>query len=256
MATAGDIELIGEPAWSRKRRIGHYGGALDKRACTTERAPYAHTWWRSLQTYRGSAYTKTAGTLVDVENVAIARLFAGLSRTAEKLQCNANPLTAYERLGYWVEVQAVPVLPEDTHQDIRVRCAAKYGSAQGPTEYAIDTAVEKLLGPNLVRTWRFRGNDLADPAAVAPIPTYWPGVNPGPSDHDLGGGTWSSPRCKLTVEVRQLPGQSDREWKQLARRALTDLLDRELDSHATFTAGTGVGFTVGLSRLGYDLLGP
>jgi len=249
---AGDIVLTGGPAWTRKRKIGHYGGALDKASCTTEQIPYAHTWWRSLQTFRGSAYTKARGALVDVENVAIARLFAGLTRTAEKLRCNSNPLTAAERIGYWVRYQAVPLLPGDTMQDVRVRCAAKYGAAMGPTEGNVDRVCERLLGANFVRTWRFRGADLASP----PTPTYWPGVNPGPSDHDLGGGTWLSPRCKLTVEVRQLPGQSDNEWKQLARRALFDMLDRAIDSHATFTVGTGVGFTLGVSRLGYDLLGP
>ncbi|MEM6792296.1 MAG: hypothetical protein AAF715_32580 [Myxococcota bacterium] len=252
MVTTRDaIRLQGEAAWSRRRRIGHYGGAVDKTDCATERVPYAHTWWRSIQLYRGNAYTKAPGALVDVENVAIGRLFASLTRTAEKLRTNSTPITSYERLGYWVAYLAVPVSPVDTVQDVRQRCAAKYGAAAGPTEFNIDTAVAKIAGEAFVSTLRPQGDDLTTP----PEPTFWPNVNPGSPSHDLGGGTWSSHRCTLGVIARQLPGQSHSDWVRTVQIPLVEMLDRAIDSHATFAIGKASPFILDQSPMDTTLFG-
>jgi hypothetical protein len=249
------IQLEGAPAWSRQRRIGHYGGALDKRNAARETRPYAYTWYLQIQVLRGSAYTKAPGTLVHVENLAIARLFAGISRAAERLVANSIPLTADERLRYWTEVMAIPVENGDTRQEVRLRAAAKWQAASGSDQAAVDAAVSRLLGSNLVRVWRWDGTDLTTP----PKPTFWPGINDGPTGYDLGGGTWISRRAHLTIEVKRIAGQSLAEFLHLMNRSLFNLLDPMLDSHVTWNWATGSvedGFILGESLLGFDAFGP
>jgi hypothetical protein len=241
--------------WSRRRRIGHYGGALDKRNASREATPYAWSWYQQVQLMRGSAFTKERGTLVHVENLAIARMYAGIARAAERLECNSVPLTSDERLSYWATVMAVPVGEGDTRQDIRVRCAAKWQAASGADEASVDAAIARLLGDNLVRVWRFRGADLDTP----PTPTFWPGVNDGPSGYDLGGGTWLSRRAHVTVEVRRIANQTLAEFLRLMNLDLHRLLDSKIGSHATFNWATGSvedGFIVGVSLIGFDAFGP
>ena len=126
--------LEGLPTWARKRTIGEYGGATDKTDSHTEDVPYAYTWYREMIAMRGSAFRKEQDGLVHAENLAIARVWAGVSRAAERLENNANPITAAERLGYWVRFLGVPVQPGDSLHDIRRRAAAKYQGQKGATE--------------------------------------------------------------------------------------------------------------------------
>lgn len=246
--------LEGGAVWGRRRRIGHYGGALDKRNSKREKTPYAWTWYQELKSMRGSGFRREQDGLYHAENVAIARVFAGISRAAEKLVANSVPLTADERLGYWVEVQAVPVDPDDTRQEIRVRCAAKYRAPAGPTEASTDGAVSQLLGTSWVKNWRQRGSDLATP----PTQTFWPTANPGPSAYDLGGGAWLSERAHLVVEVQQLPSQTNAEFLRLMNVHLFGLLDRMLNSDATFNWAIDVdtGFALDVGQLDFTGFNP
>src|SRR5687767_151807 len=142
----------GLPAWSREAAIGDYAGSLDKRASSTEGIePYAYGVYRELQAMRGSAYTTRTGTLVHVENLAIARMHAAVClRAPEKIRANANPGRSDEKLDYWVEVLNVPVRDADQRWQIRERCAAHYKAAKGPTLSNVVEAVSALLGDAFV----------------------------------------------------------------------------------------------------------
>lgn len=248
------IELEGDSAWARGRRIGHYGGALDKVDNRTEEVPYAFIAYNELQAMRSSAYSTEVGTLVDVENVAIARSSAARFRAGEKLATNAVPLTADERLEYWVEVQDVPLHPDDTRQDIRTRCSAFYKLAEGATEGNIDKAIEELLGDNFVRTWRARGSDLATPPPQTfQLSTDAEVLNAGLTAYSLGTGVWLSERAHLTVEVQLLERQTLSEFLRLMNVDLFQLLDRMLPSDMTFNWALDVetGFVLDVSQLDF-----
>jgi hypothetical protein len=249
------VVLEGAPTWSRDRRIGHYGGALDKLNSPTEgRSPYAWAFYKELRGARGSAYRTvyegvTQG-LVHSENVAAARSEAARWRASDKIANNALPLTSDETLGSWLQILAVEVYPDDTIHDIRQRCAAKYQAAVGPIARYVDEAVEKLLGPAFVRTWRFDGVDLATP----PAPTFWPVINPGPAAYSLGGGAWLSARCHFVVEVQQPSGTTQQAYLELLNVHLFQLLDQTLPAWATFNWAENLssgGFLLDISKLDF-----
>ena len=247
-------ELEGSAPWTRKRRLGHYGAAPDKRNTTAEATPYAYGWYRELQAMRGSAFSSEMSGLYHAENLAVARVYAGLSRAADKLRNNSTPHTSAERLGYWLQLLGVGVYPDDTLHDIRRRCAAHYQAANGPTEPNVDQAVEALLGDRWVRNWRQRGSDLANP----PTQTFWPNINNGPNNYSLGGGTWLSERAHLVVEVQQLDNETTAEFLRAMNVDLFGLLDNMLDSHATFNWALDVqtGFVLDVSQLDFTGFNP
>lgn len=254
MSLVGTCQPTGLPAWSRIGAIGDYGGASDKLASEREgETPYAYFVYRELQSQRGSAYTKKAGTLVHVENLALARLLAYVNfRHPEKARANATPLKSDDMLEYWAEVLKIPTRPSEQRWEIRERAVAHYQAALGPTFSSVQAACQRLLGDAFVQLIIVTGDDIDHP----PAGTYWPGVNPGAPGDDLGGGTWSSSRCRLIVEVTQPPGMSDEAFLQLTRVQLFQLLDRLLPAWATFIAPVlDSGFRVGISRLGLQGLG-
>jgi hypothetical protein len=258
----------GNPCWSREVAIGDYGGDLSKENSTEENPePYAAQWYRELHEMRGSAYTTKPGTMVDAENVALARFFASVwSRNAEKLRANATPARADERLPYWATVLGVPHTPSDPRWLIRQRCAAHYAAAQAPTEDAVVTALQALLGEayvgiyypsNGVGTNTTFNDSFDDSFTVADYPatppgTYWPAETAGPSSYDLGGGAWISSRSHLAVKVVQPSAMSDADFLQMVDVQMFQLLDRMLPAHATFGWYTGDGFLVDISRVGFD----
>jgi hypothetical protein len=252
MALTGTCRPTGSPAWSRDASIGDYGGELLKEDCTAEAdEPYAAMWLRELHAMRGSAYTTKAGTLVDAENVAIARYFGSVfSRTPEKFRANATPARADERIPYWATVLAVPNKPTDPTWLVRKRCAAHFKAAQDQTLDNVTAAVSDLLGDAFVEVHTYEGTDLDTP----PTNTYWPGVNPGDPTFSLGGGAWMSPRSHVWIETAIPAGMSVSDYQALIRVQLNALLDPWLPAHATFSAGVGTGFIVGVDRIGIDSL--
>lgn len=248
------IELEGDAAWSRGRRIGHYGGALDKVDCRTEEVPYAFIAYNELRAMRSSAYSTETGNLVDAENVAIARSSAARFRAGEKLATNGTPLTSDERLEYWVEVLDVPFHPGDTRQEIRARCSAFYKLAEGATEPNVDLAIAELLGNNFVRTWRARGTDLANPPPQTfALFTDGEVQTAGLTAYTLGSGVWLSERAHLTVEVQLLEHQTLGEFLRMMNVDLFQLLDRMLPSDMTFNWALDVetGFALDVSQLDF-----
>jgi hypothetical protein len=188
--------------------------------------------------------------MIHAENLALAREEAAISRAAEKLRANSVPGTSDERLQFWATVQSVTVRPTDLSEDVRARCRARYRLTQGPSLANLEAGVLELLGPALVRLWTTEGATLSVPPAV----TYWPGVNPGPASHDLGGGTWMSSRAHLVVETQQPPGMNQGDYLELMNTHLFDLLDNAMPSERTFNWAeglTGGGFILDISRLDF-----
>lgn len=251
--TATLTKLPGDAPWSRRRKLGHYGAALDKENSWSEQTPHAWAWYRELQAMRGSGYTYEAGTLVHYENLAIARSETARTRAAEKLATNSQPATSDEKLEEWAEVLGVPVYADDTRQDLRQRCASHYKVARGALPQNVETVLGELLGPNYVRVWRATGADLATP----PGQTYWPGVNPGPNTYSLGGGAWLSERAHLTVQVQFVAGQSLTEFLVLMNVHLFQYLDGVLPSDMTFNWAVDVddGFVLDVAQLDFTGFG-
>lgn len=249
-------------ALGQSAEIGDYGGATDKTDSGTEGAvPYAWTWYRELQSMRGSAYTKERGTLVHCENLAIARSEAARTRTAEKLYKNSVPNTADEKLSSWIKILAVHTRADEPTWKIRQRCAAKFRAVREPTNTNIDAAVSELLGEAYVQTWRQVGSALTSPPTV----TYWPGINPGPAAYAISLDTtgtaapWLSERCHFTIEVERPANMDLAEFLYLMNVQLFDLLDRVAPAWATFDWALGplsAGFLLDVSELDYTGLMP
>lgn len=246
------IVPFGKPAWSREASIGDYDGSVDKEDSKTEGdEPYAAMWWRELRAMRGSAYTLKTSTIVDAENVALARHFAAVwSRTPEKVRANASPGRSDERLDYWAEVLNVPNRKTESRWTVRENCAAHYVASLGPTLANVQDSATALLGDAYVAVHTTTGANLASP----PASTFWPGVNPGDQTYNLGGGTWSSSRCHLWIEAVWPSGMSRGDFDNLTRVQAFQLFDRLLPAHATFSTTVGDGFILGTSLLGYDAL--
>lgn len=239
-------------AMAREGGVWKYGGTRDKRPCKTElERTYVYEHLLEIEASRGSGMPGGAGTLVHAENLALARLFGGLSRAAERLSANAVPVTAHEALASWVERLGVTVNPEDSWDDVRIACAAQYKLSLGPTEANEDAAIADLLGPALVNVHRITGVDLDNP----PPQTFWPVANPGPASYDMGGGTWLSERAHLVVEVQQPTNMTLTAFLRLMNVRLFKLLDGMLPSFATFDwvlTPLADGFLLDISDMDFD----
>lgn len=245
------ITIYGD--WGNPRNIGDYAGDIAKRDCKTEESiPYAAQWYHAIRSARGSAYTKRPLTFVDFENIAIARMMAtAFSRNAEKLEANAIPGRADEKLDYWVEVLGVAVKPDDPAWVRRQRCRTHYEAALGPTPDAVSAALRNLLGDAFVQLHVYEGVDLDTP----PTPTNWPGGIHGDTGYTIGGPTWLSRRSMLRVEVLQPPGMLLSDFLQLMDVQMFELLDRMLPAWVEWRWSEGSdGFLVNVDRIGIDAI--
>lgn len=245
--TTGRVTLV--VYGSTDARIDHYDGSTDKHDSATEgQEPYAWLWYREFQNMRGSAYSRELYGTVHAENLVIARQFAAVSRAAEKFEANQLPGTADERLESWQKILGVPTIYGDTRWDVRRECEAHYRVTLGNTQQSVDDAVQELLGDTFVSVTRTIGSDLDTPPSV----TEWPGVNPGSSDYDMGGGAWKSVRAHYSVTVQQPVDLNDGSFHRLVRIKLYRLLDRVLPCWATFDWNTSDGFVVDESEFDFD----
>lgn len=251
------MQLEGTPTWGRRRRIGHYGGALDKANSFTEAVPYGWRSYIELRAMRPSVYSSETGDLVDAENMCLARSSAARMRAGEKLAANGIPSTSDERLEDWVKILAVPSFPDDTRQDLRVRCSAFYKLTEGAADANVDLAVAELLGNNFVRNWRARGSDLATPPPQTFNETGVLDTDPLALWRLAGQRVWLSERAHLTVEVRMLQTQSLSDFLRLVNVELYQLLDRMLPSDMTFNWAIDVdtGFVLDVGQLDFTGFG-
>lgn len=227
--------------WSREPTLGEYDAALDKENCRTEVVPYAWTKYQDLEAALGDGYTRARTGGVHARKLALARADGEAMRVAERFPANANPGTADAALGDWVAIMRLKVSgDEDIHQ-VRQRLGAKFEAAKGNSADEVDAVCARILGSLFDQNFRSVGSDLATPPAY----TYWPDINPGPSSLDLGGGTWSSPRCHLTVGISEAATPEKLDQYRLVNIVLADELDVLLPAWATWTtAFVGDGFTL------------
>ena len=233
--------------------IDRYGGTTSKENSKTEgNRPIAWVWYRMLNDMRGSGFSKDLSGTVHVENLAIARLFGWLnSRLPEKIAANATPARADELLDYWATVLAVSRRAGDTDADVRRRCTARFKAALGPTHLNVQDSVDELIPDDFDSLIRSEGTDLENPPPI----TFWPGVNPGPASHDLGGGPWLSERAHLGIKVDKPAGSEEAAFLARMNIDLFDHLDRLLPAWATFDWTTSTGFLLDISDLDFDGLG-
>lgn len=253
LADGGAIRVTVWGSYLDTVAIEDYDGATDKTDSETERTPYAWSLIQMLRDARGSAYTRERGTLVHVENLALARAHAASWRRAERLSCNGNPALAVEKADEWRQVLGVRRRDGDTNEKLRQRNAAKLRAALGPTRMTVDDAVAGLMGPLYVRTWRnYDGTTIADDN----LGTFWPTVNPGAPSRDMGGGAWYSDRSHIVVELVRTASVSALEWQEKLAD-LTELLDLMLPATATFDwcVGADDGFTLDEDLLDEGCLG-
>lgn len=225
------VKANGLPIWARGGDMGDVDGDPEKHDCKTEETPYAAMILRDLRLGRGTAYTQRPGTLVDAENLALARFMSAVYyRKPEKFRCNMLPGTSDERLPYWKELLALPVAPDEPKRITRGKLARHYRGSNGATVSTLQTELELALGEAFVSVSAPKGTDLGTP----PTDTYWPGVNPGSASFSLGGGAWWSERCLVTVESTRPNGMSEGAWARLLEVDMFALLDRLLPAWANW----------------------
>lgn len=237
----------GRPAWSRIGGIGDYDGADDKVDCETEIVPYAWTWYQDITAMLGTAFTRERTGVIHAKKLALARGEAAKSRAVERAIANSRPDTADELLGTWATILRVPAYADDERWQVRLRCAARFSAPLGPNFVELEDSLRKLLGNIFVATYRRHGT-----LSAPPEPTYW-SENPGAPGLSLGGGTWTSVRSKLVVNVT-LP--ADAELGAFLRTVNTTLyqhLDRVWPATATFSwsvwSAGATGFFLDSSRM-------
>lgn len=216
--------------WPRGSRIGHYDGAIDKENATRETGSYAFDWYNEYTAALGSGFTPERTGLVHCRKLALSRLEASVQRAAEKVNANSHPNTADDMLGEWVEILKAHLSGEETRQEIRQLCAAKFIAATGNDRASIDALCQRLLGQYFVGVTRIYGVNLDTP----PTNTFWPGINPSLPTYDLGGGTWYSERSTLLLQVNRPSGTVDAAFDKLLNVDVFLELDRTLPAWANF----------------------
>lgn len=245
------VTIVIYGSWGHDRRIGEYGGSLDKTDNTTESVmPYSAQVYLAMKAARGSAYTDKDYSLVGCENLAISRFMSAVFyRTPEKFSANATPARATEKLDYWVEVLGVPRKSTDQDWELRERCAVHFEAALGPTLSNVTEAVRGLLGDAYVDLYTYYTDDFDTP----PIPTFWNAGDDDGGAYSLGGHTWLSRRAHIRIETIEPPGMTRAEFLNLMNVQLFQLLDPMLPSWCTYNWSVGSdGFKIGIDKIGID----
>lgn len=248
MADPTKTQAYGLPAWTRKASIGDYDGALDKVDCDTETTPYAWGWYQEITSMLGDGFTTDRTGIVHAKKLALARHEACKTRTVEATIANSLPETAHACLGQWSRCLNVKAHAEDSMQDVRIKCAARFAAVQGATIESVDVTTAELLGDSFVENIR----QLGEPLSTPPGNTFWPGINPGLPSYSLGGGAWVSPRSHLIVRVRKPESGDLGRFLSLVQIDLFDHLNRLLPAWMTFAWTTGTTFLLDISRLDFD----
>ncbi len=235
----------------QEKRIGDYGGAKEKTDNTTENViPYCAQVYHAIRSSRGSSYTDKAYTLVDAENLAMARLLSAVFyRTPEKYSASATPARADENIDYWADVLNVPSNGNDKDWEIRERCAVHFKAAMGPNLSNVTDAVKSLLGDAFVDIHTYYEDDFDNP----PTPTFWNAGDDDGGAYSIGGHTWLSRRAHIRIEAVEPPGMTRSEFLNLMNVQLFQLLDPMLPSWCTYNWSVGSdGFRIGVDQIGID----
>lgn len=226
-----------------------YGGYRDKEN-SIETAPYAADYYRSLQGAMGDAYSTELTGLLHAENLTEARMLGYAHRMSEKLACQQNPGTASSSLARWCQLLDVRSPTSELDGDARARAIGAYQALASNTPDQIRQMCSDTLGSWFVKLW------TPDETMTPATPTYWPGINPGPSAYDIGGGCWLSAHARYLVEVVE---PTDDSWPDLSQKldALREILDVALPAHMMWDWSCNVddGFRLDYGRLDFEGLG-
>jgi hypothetical protein len=249
------------------RTIDQYGGDLNKRNSATESdSPYAWGWLLEFRQMRGSAYANDG--LIDIENLAWARMFGFLQRVSEQASAATDPTnTSGGRLRRWLQWQAIAILSNDTEAAMRAKASAFKMLKQGSADQYLLPMIQAALGSAYAGVYRNKGTFDSPP-----VPTYWnessiPASITTEFSLGVGGGTtpndnpvWMSERFRLVVIVQIPANQTVQDVINVCESSLTTLLNNALPSVATFewgrldTYGGDEGFFLDQSLLDLDLL--
>lgn len=166
----------------------------------------------------------------EVEIIALAKMVGDVDQIFRRQQNETVPDTSVIGLVDWAKRLGVKVLPDDSDQDTRNACAAKYRASAGNNLTAIYNALDSLLGEYLIEL------NIVD-GVLAQAETFWAGVNPGNPLIDLGGdavGQWSSARSHLLIVVSPIPGKSIEQLQQILDTKMFNILDVMLPSWVTW----------------------
>ena len=239
--------------FDRNPHIGDYGGdPLLEDNKTEGDTPRPWEVFLSLQAMRGDAYSTLRSGLIYAEHLALSRLlaYAGWRQPEERQNNGMGPARASSKLGYWAFLLDVRNSPGDQPWQVRQRCNAKWRLLIGNSRVDTDAAIRELLGDALISIERLDSYELSDP----PEPTWWPALNPGPDEIDLGGGAWSSPTSFVSVVVQQPSPMELGEFYRLMDVDYFSLMDTVLPAWATFGWGTSDGFLLDIDQLDLDAL--
>lgn len=193
-------------------------------------------WYSELQGALGSAYFQqdTLAPIVQVFVLAITRQLAAIDGCITRLENQNTPLHASDSLRQWAERLDVSIAPDDKPHEVRAKCLAKYRAANGPTISVVENSLETILGNAFVQL------TTADPDGYF---TYWPVINPGNPDNNLGetaddnvgDGTWQSINaCHLVIQVQQPSSLNDDDFLYLLNVDMYNLLDILLPAWVTW----------------------
>lgn len=156
--------------------IGHYGSSTQKRNDPFfGDVPAAYVWYQAIRDQRGTAYSTKEAHIQYAEDIATARVFAGIEQAAERMRRNSFPGTADERLGYWINVFGTTPRVDESEESVRRRLAIRYRGFLANSGSYIDNAIEETLGDGLVAIYRPRGADFDNPPYGSWHPAYTPG---------------------------------------------------------------------------------
>lgn len=193
------LRVTGHDMFSR--RLNDYDADSIKQDTTKEQTPYAAVAYRAIQGMLGSLYSTELSGLVHAENLAQARLFGSLSRDIERLECNANPATAWEKAEDWQSLLRARTVDGRTGYDqIKYNLTGFAGLVKSHSTQ-IEQICTARLGSDFLSLAYNYGSLISD----QPDPTCWEGGSVGYPGMDLGGGYWSSARSVFSVTVKNLP---------------------------------------------------
>lgn len=234
-------------------RIEDYGGDLLKENNLREYdAPGAWKWYQLNVDLQPNAYSQElSGTIVHARRLAQARLFSFVARMGELRVANSTPDRASIKLPYYVELLGARKFAGDSDADLRRRCRPLWKLALGPTRDNIERALEDLLGELFVGLVLETTDDLT----TTPANHYWHYGTVGPTEFDLGGGTWSSGLAHIGVSVTHPTSGDLAAFLRLMDTEFFDMMDRDLPYWCTFGwSTTGVDPLVGGFQLDIDQL--
>ncbi len=233
----GTLTVFAE--WGPRARIERYGGSLRKRDSSTERTPYAWTWYNEIGASLGDAYGVTLSGAVHAKKLATARVFAAVSRSIDKFRANSTPSTAHLKLDDWARTLRVPVTSQSMEWDTRRLCSVMLAAEPGGSITALQRACFALLGETYVG-----------------IITFGPDEDPGVWSHTfaINGVVWATNRSRIILNITPPSDANDLSFKELVDIQAMSLLDRLTPAHVMFdwAATSELGFRLGISRLGID----